>query len=245
MKVLLVVLITGFCAPALLSGVHHIVIDAGHGGGSYAGSQKARTLSTPNNATSPSGLKEKNLTLKLAIEVKKQIKALAKKHPGTKINCVLTRSTDKNLDFATRASICAKARPSAIISLHFNASPGHNALGTLTLVNHRGRNPNYAADRAFAWGLTQATSLAVQKFLPASHARDPMTDKHLHKGAGSNFFYQLARYPELNKTPRCFLEVEFIDRVDVDKALLMNRERSFPVIARAIALYLYKYCATR
>ena len=72
-----------------------------------------------------------------------------------------------------------------------------------------------------------------------------MTDQHLHKGVGSNFFYQLARYPALKKTPCCFLEIEFIDRVDVDKALLQNRKKSFPVIARAIAHYLYEYCAMK
>lgn len=130
----------------------------------------------------------------------------------------------------------------AIISLHFNASSKHNALGSLALVNHQGRNPNYDSDLLFARGLTKATSKAVQQFISESHSREPMTDKHLHKGVGSNFFYQLARYEALNNVSKCFLEVEFIDRKDVDKALLTKRKQTFVSIAEAIAKYLYEQC---
>ncbi|MCP5536080.1 MAG: N-acetylmuramoyl-L-alanine amidase [Akkermansiaceae bacterium] len=248
MKVLLAsilgILLASAVATNALAGDFTVVIDAGHGGKKYVGSQQARTLSSPNNATSPSGLKEKNLTLELALEVDKQVRALAKKYPGTRLNCILTRKTDENLDFATRASICTKASPAptAIVSLHFNASDKHNALGSLCLVNHPGRNPNYRRDHAFADGLTKATSSAVKQFIPASFPRKPMTDQHLHGGVGSNFFYQLARHKHLQHTLRCFLEVEFIDRADIDNALLKKRQKTFPVIARAIAEYLYQHC---
>ena len=38
------------------------------------------------------------------------------------------------------------------------------------------------------------------------------------------------------------LEVEFIDRGEVDRQLLQHRRETFPVLARAIAAYLYETC---
>ena len=242
MKTILLVLLAA-CTP-VIGGQHVVVIDPGHGGGGDSGTQSARTLSASNNATSPAGLREKDLTLELSLEIKKQVAELASTHPGTRIDCLLTRANDSNPDFAKRAAFCAaaKTRPTAIFSIHFNASSGHDALGSLTVVHNKKVNANYQIDQAFAIGLTKATNGAVAKYLPASKARDPISDAHLHNGAGSNFFYQLNLHPSLKQVPKCFLEVEFIDRKDVDQKLLQNRNAAFPAIARAIAAYLYEYC---
>jgi len=230
-------------APAI-AGQHVVVIDPGHGGGSDSGSQAARTLSASNNATTPGGLHEKDLTLELSLEISKQIGALASAHRGTRIDCVMTRSDDSNPDFAKRAALCAAGKnpPAAIFSIHFNASEKHDALGSLTVVHNKGVNTNYQRDQAFAIGLTRAAHDAVAGFLPASKARDPISDAHLHNGAGSNFFYQLDLRPALKTVPKCFLEVEFIDRRDVEQKLLQQRKEAFPAIARGIASYLYDYC---
>ena len=227
-----------------IAGQHVVVIDPGHGGGGDSGSQSARTLSASNNATSPGGLHEKDLTLELSLEIRKQLEALAPAHRATRIDCVMTRGNDSNPDFAKRAALCAAGKnpPAAIFSIHFNASEKHDALGSLTVVHNKGVNPNYQRDQAFAIGLTRATHTAVAGFLPASKARDPISDAHLHRGAGSNFFYQLGLHPALKEVPKCFLEVEFIDRRDVEQKLLQHRKEAFPAIARAIASYLYEYC---
>jgi N-acetylmuramoyl-L-alanine amidase len=227
------------------AGRHLVVIDPGHGGRASSGTQAARTLSSSNNATSPGGLREKDLTLELSLEIKKQIAALAPKHRGTVIDCVLTRDDDSNPDFARRAAICAatKTPPSAIVSIHFNASDRHDCLGTLAVIRNQKINDNFLADRRFATGLIQATHGAVARYLPDSPARAPISDSHLHGGAGSNFFYQLALHPVLKTIPKCFLEVEFIDRRDVEEKLLQTRKQSFPAIARAVAEYLYQYCS--
>ncbi|MFD0894694.1 N-acetylmuramoyl-L-alanine amidase [Luteolibacter ambystomatis] len=211
-----------------------IVIDPGHGGSTDAGSQKERTLSSSNNATSPSKLLEKDLTLELSLEVAKQLSA----RPHTALKPVLTRTKDENPDFARRAAFCAAAKPVAIFSIHFNASDNHAALGTTAVVAAKATNPNYAADEAFAKELIQAAHGAVVKFVPRSTPLAVIPDSHLHGGAGSNFFYQLARHPELNNVPKCFLEIEFIDRKDVDTNLLAKRREAFPAIAKAIADYL-------
>src|SRR3954471_20328422 len=103
-----------------------VIVDAGHGGGHNSGSEAERSLSAANNATSPGGLKEKDLTLELALAVRDQIARRAAVHPQTKLTCRLTRTDDSNPDFAQRAQVCASARPlpSAIVSIHFNADGG-------------------------------------------------------------------------------------------------------------------------
>ena len=70
---LLLVLALGASSYA---GQHVVVIDPGHGGGGDSGSQSARTLSASNNATSPGGLHEKDLTLELSLEIRRQLDAL-------------------------------------------------------------------------------------------------------------------------------------------------------------------------
>lgn len=238
------ILMLAACLPAM-AGHHIVVIDPGHGGARDSGSQSARTLSASNNATSPSGLREKDLTLELSLEIKKQVEALASAHRGVRIDCVLTRSDDSNPDFAKRAALCAslKMPPAAIVSIHFNASDKHDSLGTLSVVHNKNVSTNYERDHAFASGLTKSTHGAITRFLPASSARSPITDAHLHHGAGSNFFHQIGLHPVLKAVPKCFLEVEFMDRRDVDQKLLQNRKTSFPVIARAIAECLYVHCS--
>lgn len=113
-----------------------VVIDVGHGGECDSGCETERTLSSANNATSPGGLKEKDLTLELALEIQRQIHLLSENDPQHGLDCILTRSCNTNPDFLQRALICGQvsAPPKAIISLHFNASQNHRALGTVTMI---------------------------------------------------------------------------------------------------------------
>lgn len=213
-----------------------VLIDPGHGGTEISGSAAARTLSSPNNAVTPSGLLEKGL----ALELSKQI-TLSLQRKG--FNVVMTRTDDSNPDFGKRALVAVRARPAAIVSVHFNASKDHSALGTLSMIAAEERNPNYATDLAFAQGLTRAISGAVGRFVPESKPRAVISDEHLHGGLGSNFFHQLTEFSELRDTPKCFLEVEFIDRSDVEKQLIARRQEAFPQIADALADYLEDYFA--
>ena len=218
-----------------------VVIDPGHGGRADSGNQKEFTLSASNNAKSPSGLLEKDLTLELSLEISRKVEELAKKRGGNaKVRCVLTRTKDVNPDFAERAAFCAAipVTPSAIISIHFNASTRHDALGSLCLIRQKGKNARFAEDMDFAMGLAKAANSAVSRYVPGSHARKPITDENLHGGLGSNVLHQLARHKKLDGLPKCFLEIEFMDRADVERTLLQNRRVTFPAIANAIAEYL-------
>jgi hypothetical protein len=117
-------------------------------------------------------------------------------------------------------------------------------MGTLAVLARPENNPNYAADQQFATLLVQATSKGVSKFIPASKPLQCITDAHLHGGAGSNFFFQLAQFQNLQLVPKCFLEVEFMDRPDVEQNLLLNRSQTFPILAKQIAHFLHSYCGS-
>ena len=219
-----------------------VIIDPGHGGTNSSGSHLTKCNSSPNNAISPRGLKEKDLTLELS----KEIQSALESEPITKgipsIRCVLTRTTDWNPDFSQRANVAAEStNPAALVSIHFNTFPHGGVLGTVALIHNKEHNPNHDADLRFADGLTAATSAAVRTFVPGSPAMDSINDLHLHDGDGAYLFYQMSRHPQLCSVPKCFLEVEFIDRLDVQKKLLDHRSETFPLIAKSIADYLTDY----
>ena len=215
-----------------------IVIDPGHGGSGVAGTLDQRSNSSPNNATTPGGLKEKDLTLEFSLILKEEILEEAKRQ-GRKIKIVLTREKDVNLDFIKRAEKCNLPDTACVVSIHFNAGAGPETFGSLALIAAESRNPNYAIDKAFGAGLAEACSSGVRKFLPQSKNRGVITDSHLHGGIGSNFFFQLQRQPHLKGKPKCFLEIEFIDNAAVEKALLEgDRAGKFRTIAASIAGYL-------
>ena len=243
MKTISVIAFIVFLATLRLWSADVIVIDPGHGGETDSGSADLRSLSSCNNATSPSGLKEKDLTLELALEVKKQLESLRSIGEVARINCILTRETDENPDFVLRAKTCAATAevPSAIVSIHFNASDNGRALGTVAMVEDESRNDNYLADLRLAQILTAAVNKVVRPLVPNSIAREPISDHHLHGGVGSNFFSQLRLQQSLQKVPKCFLEIEFIDREDVETGLLDNRKQAFPEIAQAIARCLAEF----
>lgn len=243
MKPVSVIAFFVFFAAQQVQSAEVVIIDPGHGGKANSGSEELRMLSSCNNATSPGGVREKDLTLELSLEIKRQFAALSTAGSDPQIECVLTREVDENPDFSARAKTCAEATgvPAAIVSIHFNASDDGRALGTVAMVEDESRNDNYSADIRLAQTLTAEVSKAVRHFVPHSKPREPISDRHLHGGLGSNFFSQLRLNNRLGDVPKCFLEIEFIDRKDVENELLKNRKEAFPEIARAIVACLAAY----
>jgi N-acetylmuramoyl-L-alanine amidase len=215
-----------------------ILIDPGHGGSEVAGSLKERSNSSPNNASTPGGLKEKDLTLEFSLILKEEILKEAMKQ-GRDLGVMLTRETDVNPDFIARAKICNRPDTACVVSIHFNATDGAKASGSLAVIAAKDRNSDYDLDKSFALGLVTACSKGVREYLPNSKDMGTIHDSHLHGGLGSNFFFQLQRQPHLKGKPKCFLEVEFIDNAAVEKALLGgDRAEKFRTIAASIAAYL-------
>jgi len=221
-----------FFLSAICHGQSVIIIDAGHGGAKPSGSQAAKSLSSPNNAVSAGGLKEKDLTLELAQKVIARINA---KNAGLK--AVPTRTDDSNPDFAARARVAAENKAAWFVSIHFNAVPkgSKKASGTLGMVQLKSRNPHYTEDAALAASLAREVNKTLRTWLPDSKPFPVGDDHELHDGQGSNLFWQLRNQI---KTPvtACFLEVEFLDNPAVEKAILgANRSAVFDAVAESIA----------
>jgi N-acetylmuramoyl-L-alanine amidase len=180
-----------------------IILDPGHGGTTMVGG------SSPNNATSPRGVLEKNVTLAMAFLTRDAIARRATAD-GHEVTVVLTRETDVNVGLADRARFANDHDADLLLSIHCNASDAHNARGVETLVRPTSAdNPNHAEDRVFAKIVQDATFLAVKNLDPNTRDRG-IKEKRLgvlndaHLGA---------------KAKACLVEVEFIDRADVDQLL--------------------------
>lgn len=99
-----------------------IAIDAGHGGSS-TGAVGGTT-----------GLQEKDYTLIFAKELEK---LLTKK----RVNTVMTRTEDVDVDMVDRLKMLKEEDPTLLISLHLNASSNKNAKGVSTYYKHIGFRP--------------------------------------------------------------------------------------------------------
>ncbi|HET8797831.1 MAG TPA: N-acetylmuramoyl-L-alanine amidase [Thermoanaerobaculia bacterium] len=197
-----------------------IVIDPGHGGSAETGG------SSPNNATSPSGVLEKNVTLGMAFLVRE---ALAKEAQAGnhQLKVVLTRDSDVNLGLKQRAETAKTNNADLFLSIHCNASDSHKARGVETLVRPKSAgNTNHADDKALAQAVQNAVFNAIQ-------AHDPKTKD---RGVKDQVLGVL-KDEHLGGARGCLVELEFIDRTDVDT--LLNIGPDAPAvradIARAIA----------
>lgn len=99
--------------------IRTVVIDAGHGGHDPG-------------AIGRTGLKEKDVTLKIAKSLKAILDKDGKKFGITKVH--LTRSTDKFIPLEERTGIAKKLGADLFISIHCNAARNKNAYGTETYI---------------------------------------------------------------------------------------------------------------
>ena len=96
-----------------------VVIDAGHGGHDPG-------------AIGPSGVKEKDINLKIAKELKKKLERDGKKIGIEKVH--LTRSSDRFIPLEERTAIAKKLKADLFISIHCNASKDRRAKGLETYI---------------------------------------------------------------------------------------------------------------
>jgi N-acetylmuramoyl-L-alanine amidase len=97
-----------------------IVLDPGHGGNAAVGG------SSPNNATGPNGLLEKDLTLDIAQRVARSLAGSAR--------VILTRTGDTNLSLAARAEVARANNALLFLSIHLNGWPDARVDGTEVYV---------------------------------------------------------------------------------------------------------------
>ena len=216
-----------------------IVVDPGHGG------SRDVDESSANNATSPSGVKEKDLTL----EVGREVFAAIQDSPEAKrlgIVPVITRTTDVNVGMTERARIAVARNTKAFVSIHFNASGSHRAQGALAMVQDSGHgNPNVARDGAYANFLADAVSAVAQRYDSKSRRHAFLTDHELKGGRGSFLLRHLHETAQGRSFPACFLEIDFIDNPAVEAWLVKGGQgkAARAEIAKALADALIKYVA--
>jgi N-acetylmuramoyl-L-alanine amidase len=98
--------------PPTLRGVHTVVIDAGHGG------------SDP-GAISPGGLREKDVTLAVALDLEQRLLTRG-------FQVVMTRRRDATLSLEERTALAEGAGSDVFVSIHVNAAPRSSAHGIET-----------------------------------------------------------------------------------------------------------------
>jgi N-acetylmuramoyl-L-alanine amidase len=98
-----------------------IAVDAGHGG-------------TSTGATGKTGIPEKDITLKIALLLQKE---LQKK--GATV--LMTRLTDSTFDTSERVRMLRKALPDLLVSVHVNSSGRPEVQGTSTYYRHLAFRP--------------------------------------------------------------------------------------------------------
>jgi N-acetylmuramoyl-L-alanine amidase len=200
-----------------------VVIDPGHGGnGSIGGSDG-------NHAVSPSGVKEKALTLILAKLVKSELQSAATAG-GHTITIVMTRTGDVNLSLAARAHVARTNHADRFLSIHLNAFNGVSR-GVETYVRRALDNVNLSDDKRFATNIQNAVFHAIKSADSGTHDRGVKEEK-----------FGVLNDVSLGNTSgghcrACLLEVEFLDVPAVD-VLLNTGPNASAVrvqIAKAIA----------
>src|SRR5262245_18620937 len=111
-----------------------VIIDPGHGGTVTAGG------SSPNNATGPNGLMEKDVTL----DVARRVSAIL----GGQANVVLTRTDDSNKPLADRAKYAQDGDAEVFVSLHLNSWKDPSVDGTEAWVSPGSNGGSHALARA-------------------------------------------------------------------------------------------------
>jgi N-acetylmuramoyl-L-alanine amidase len=154
-----------------------VVIDPGHGGSKKVGG------SSPNNATGPNGLLEKNLTLDIA----RRIPALLAKEARV----ILTRTSDVNVGLKARADVARTNGAAAFLSIHLNGWSDPKVDGTETWVAKDA--PRHSRDFAAA---------VLKRLLPVTKVAD--------RGVREEDFGMILTSRHAAETAVCLAEVAFL-----------------------------------
>ncbi len=190
-----------------------VILDPGHGGTRKIGG------SSPNNAISASGIKEKTMTLEMALLVRDALQQIAAQN-GYDIRVILTRTADVNVGIAERANSAKRARADLFLSIHFNGFNKQTS-GVETYIRARTNdNVNFEADEAFAWRVQGAVLGTLRTYAPATRDRGVKEDSASGGGVlGVLDDRALGNVPQDHPCRACLVEIEFIDVPRVDRLL--------------------------
>ncbi|GAA0272678.1 N-acetylmuramoyl-L-alanine amidase [Alteraurantiacibacter aestuarii] len=218
-----------------------LVLDPGHGGTVKIGG------SSPNNATSISGVKEKKLALEFCLLLRDELIRQAGV-ANEEIKVVLTRETDVNIGIKDRAAVAAKHQAQAFICMHFNGDKKPSVSGVETYYRAAvNGNANLADDKAFGRIVQDALFKGLKAVNPGTKNRGlkPDTDT----GPGSLGVLSDAALGNSTRTAKCvaaYVELEFITNPAVEKTLISgpsavsNRKSVMAELAKAVRGHMRK-----
>lgn len=215
-----------------------IVLDPGHGGtGPKLGGSSA------NNATSASGVLEKQLTLEFCTILKDSLTQIAAAK-NKQIKVVLTRTEDKNLSIRNRAAVAGENKADLFICLHFNGMEDDRIRGVETYYKANG-NMNLSQDMDFANAVNKSLFDSLKSL--DTKARNRGVKKDTDSGPGGLGVLDdtnLGNHGRPKKCRACYIELEFISNPDVDKLLIsgpkamQNRKLVMGNLAKTLTEYL-------
>jgi N-acetylmuramoyl-L-alanine amidase len=213
----------GIAIPGPASSVQGIVVlDPGHGGTQIVGG------SSPNNAISASGIKEKKIVLEIAFLLRDTLRRMA-----PNISVIMTRETDVNVGISARPAVAARNRADLFLSLHCNGF-NQRARGVETWVRGAGNgNVNLAEDKEFAGKIQRRVLEAFRRHDPTTPDRGIKSDDDREASLGVLNDNSLGTAAANHPIRACLVELEFIDVPRVDQ--LMNTGPSASAVRADLA----------
>jgi N-acetylmuramoyl-L-alanine amidase len=187
-----------------MSPQYKVCIDPGHGG------------SDP-GAVGPNGVREKDVTLEVALRVVKHLQ-----QHGVQVK--LTRENDKYVSLAERCRISNNFSANAFVSIHCNSAANPTASG-MEVWTSRGQTEG---DK-----LADYLAQELQKNFSNLHLRSDMTDSDLDKEAD----FHVLRY---TRAPAALVELAFISTPEEEKLLRSAdfQEKAAEAIAKGIGKFI-------
>lgn len=212
-----------------------IVLDPGHGGTMKVGG------SSPNNAVSISGVKEKTLTLEFCNILKDELVRQATA-AGETVDVFLTRTTDVNVGIAARASLAFAKKAKLFLSVHFNGFDKPEARGVETFFGAAANgNTNEKDDKAFATRIHKGLLDGMKAIDPTAKDRGVKPDTQTGpKRLGTLNDVSLGNNNRTDKCLAAYFELEFITNPTVERLLISgpqaatNRKTVLGSVAKAM-----------
>jgi N-acetylmuramoyl-L-alanine amidase len=188
-----------------------VVIDPGHGGTTNLPGSSA------NNATSPTGVLEKDLALTYGLALRTVLEAEADSE-DLQLVVPMTRNTDNNVSGTARANYVRDRGADIVFVIHFNASTAHTARGKLE-VRQVPSQVNLAEDIALIDPIIDRIVAAMTPFDEGANKRTAVeTDTSVA------FDPKLGNTAEYHPIRAGYCEVEFLDNADVDELFNTGEE---------------------
>jgi N-acetylmuramoyl-L-alanine amidase len=218
-----------------------IVIDPGHGGTATVGG------SSPNNAISVSGVKEKKLTLDFCAILREEIENQATS-AGETVKVFLTRTADINIGIKARARHAFNNHAKLFLCLHFNGGAAATRGVETYFRDASNGNNNLNDDIDFATKV-QGSLFTSLKAMDAG-AKDRGIKPDTQSNPGSLGVLRDSDLTAPGTTPSCrsaYVELEFITNNAVEKLLISgpeaipNRRRVMADLAGMIRTYMRSF----